>query len=117
MDTIRIGGLKVETLIGVHAWERKLPRTVVVDLAMAADAAAAARTDQLDGTLDYHAIATRTAAFVKEARVQLIETLAEQLAAELMKAFSLRWLAVTVHKPGAVPGAQDVSVSIERGQK
>jgi dihydroneopterin aldolase len=114
---IRVVGLKIETIIGVHGWERKLPRTLVVDLQLAADAAAAARTDQLKDTLDYHAIAQATTAFVQQSRLQLIETLAEQLAAALLKQFGIGWIAVTIHKPGAVPGAQDVSVSIERGKR
>jgi 7,8-dihydroneopterin aldolase/epimerase/oxygenase len=117
MDVIRIAGLKVEAVIGVHDWERKLARILVVDLSLAADAVRAAKTDALADTLDYHAIAQATTAFVQEARVQLVETLAERLASTLMQKFGVAWIAVTIHKPGAVPGTQDVSVSIERGKK
>jgi dihydroneopterin aldolase len=117
MDVIRITGLKVEAIVGVHAWERKLPRVVVLDLQLGADAAAAACADRLADTLDYHAVAQAAAKFVQESRLQLIETLAERLAAALMQQFAVGWIAVTVHKPGAVPGAQGVSISIERGRR
>lgn len=117
MDTIRLRGLKAETVIGVRDWERKLPRTVTIDLDLAVDAARAARSDRLGDTLDYHALAQVVTAFVAQSRVQLIETLAEHLAAELMRQFGIAWLSLTVHKPGAVPGTQDVALSIERGHK
>ena len=117
MDTIRITGLKVETIIGVHDWERALPRPIVVDLQLGADAAKAAASDRVDAALDYSAVAQAVTKFVGESRLALIETLAEQLAAKLMKDFRVPWLSLTVHKPGAVPGAQDVSVTIERGKR
>lgn len=117
MDTIRIRGLKVEAIVGVHAWERKVPRTLVLDLELATDVARAAAKDQLKDALDYDAVARLATSFVVESRFQLIETLAERLAARLQKEFGLRWLKLEVHKPGAVAGAQDVSVAIERGTR
>ena len=117
MDTIRLRGLKAETVIGVHDWERKLPRALIVDLDLGVDAAKAAASDRLADALDYHALSQVVTAFVAQSRVQLIETLAERLAAELMRQFGIAWLSLTVHKPGAVPGAQDVAISIERGTR
>jgi dihydroneopterin aldolase len=117
MDTIRIRGLKVETIIGVHAWEKKLPRTLVIDLELAADVARAARSDALADALDYHAVAQAASAFVAASRFQLIETLAQRLAEKLQTEFAVGWLKLEVHKPGAVAGAQDISVSIERGKR
>lgn len=117
MDLIRIRGLKAEALIGVHDWERKLPRTLLVDLDLATDAARAAGKDRLEDALDYHAVSQAVLALTAESRVQLLETLAERLAAMLQEKFRVRWLALTLHKPGAVPAAQDVSISIERGSR
>lgn len=117
MDTIQLRGLKVETIVGVHDWERQLPRPLVVDLTLPTDAAKGAAGDQLADALDYHAVGAATEQFVAAARFQLIETLAERLAAHLLERFGLPWIALTVHKPGAVPAAQDVSVSIERGRR
>src|SRR5438046_2512737 len=106
MDTIRIKGLKAETIVGVHDWERRMSRLVVVDLELATDAARAANSDALKDALDYHAVAQATTAFVTASKFQLIETLAELLAAKLRKDFSLAWLRLELHKPGAVAGAQ-----------
>lgn len=117
MDTVRIKGLKVEAIVGVHAWERKLPRPIVVDLELATDVARAARSDALKDAIDYHAVAEAASTFIAQAQPQLIETLAQQLAEKLMQDFGAPWVKVEVHKPGAVPGASDVSVAIERGRK
>lgn len=117
MDTIRIRGLKVETIIGVHEWEKKLARTLMIDLELAADVARAAKSDALADALDYHAVAQATSAFVAASRFQLIETLAQRLAEKLQKEFAVAWVKLEVHKPGAVAGAQDVSVSVERGNR
>lgn len=117
MDLIRIRGLKAEALVGIHDWERRLPRALLIDLDLATDAARAAGTDRIEDALDYHAVSQAVLALVAESRVQLLETLAENLAAMLQKNFGVRWLSLTLHKPGAVPAAQDVSVSIERGAR
>jgi dihydroneopterin aldolase len=115
MDTIRIRGLRVEGIVGVHDWERRLPRAIVVDLELAADVARAARSDALKDALDYAAVAQAVTAFVGASKFQLIETLAEKLAEKLRADFGAAWVRLEVHKPGAVPGAQDVRVAIERG--
>ena len=117
MDTVRIRGLKVETVVGVHAWERKVPRPVVIDLELAADVAHAAKHDALKDALDYAAVAQLVSEFVTTSDFQLIETLAERLAEKVQKNFGVAWVKLEVHKPGAVAGAADISVSIERGKR
>ncbi|MGH8441385.1 MAG: dihydroneopterin aldolase [Nevskiaceae bacterium] len=117
MDTIRIRGIKVEAIVGVHEWERKVPRPVLVDVELATDVARAAKRDALKDALDYAAVAQEITTFVSTSDFQLIETLAERLAQKLQQAFAVTWLRLEVHKPGAVPGAADVSASIERGKR
>ena len=117
MDTIQIKGLKIEAIIGVHGWEKKLPRTVLIDLELATDAARAASKDAIADALDYSAVADSCTKFVTQSRFQLIETLAQRLADIRMKEFGAPWLRITIHKPGAVPAAQSVRVTIERGAR
>jgi dihydroneopterin aldolase len=117
MDTIRIRGLKVEGIVGVHDWERRVPRPVVVDLELATDVVRAAKKDALKDAVDYAAVAQAVTQFVVTSEFQLIETLAERLAEKLLKDFGVAWLRLELHKPGAIAGAQDVSVSLERGKR
>ena len=115
MDRIFLRDLRVETIIGIFDWERETPQTVSIDLEMATDVARAAQSDDIADALDYKAVAKRLIAFVGESRFQLVETLAERIAAILREEFGVPWVRVTVNKGGAVRGASGVGVVIERG--
>ena len=115
MDIIYLRDMRVETVIGIWDWERKIRQTVAIDLEMSADIRHAARSDQLADTLNYKAVAKRIQAYVAESRFQLVETLAENIAAIVRDEFAVEWVRVCVNKPGAIRGARDVGVVIERG--
>ena len=115
MDKIFLEELKVETIIGIWDWERKIRQTVVIDLEMSADIAKAAATDDVADTLNYKKVAKRIQAFVGESSFQLVETLAERIAGIIRDEFDVAWCRVKVHKPGAIRGSKDVGVEIERG--
>ena len=117
MDTIFLHDLKVETVIGIWEWERKIRQTVSIDLDMSTDVRKAAATDSVDGTLNYKSVAKRVQAFVGESSFQLVETLAEKIAAIVLDEFEVSWVRVRVNKPGAIRGARDVGVQIERGSR
>ena len=116
MDIVYIRDLRVDTIIGVYDWERRVRQTLLVDLEMAADVHTAAATDALADALDYQAVADHTTAFIQAGEFELLETLAEALAAALQQQFGISWLRVRVGKPGAINAAGDVGVVIERGQ-
>lgn len=115
MDTVFINDLRIETIIGIYDWERKVRQTISLDLEMGTDIRQAAATDAIDDTLNYKAVAKRLIAFVEASEYQLVETLAEKIAAIVLSEFTVPWLKLTVHKPGAVRGSRDVGVIIERG--
>lgn len=117
MDIVFIKDLRIETIIGIYDWERRVKQTISLDLEMAADIRAAAATDAIDDTLNYKAIGKRLIAFVGESEYQLVETLAEKVAAVVLTEFDVEWLKLTVHKPGALRGSRDVGVIIERGNR
>ncbi len=114
MDTIFIRSLKIECVIGVHAWEQKLPRTLVLDIELDTDIRKCAKSDDLKLALNYHRAAQVAIEFTNASRFKLIETLAETLAAKLLEEFAASAVRIRVHKPGAVAGAESVGVSIER---
>lgn len=114
MDTIFIHKLKVECLIGVHAWERKQPRVLFADIELDTDIRKAANSDDLKHALDYHRAADICLALARDSHFQLIETLAEALAEKLLKEFTASAVRITLRKPGAVAQAETVGVRIER---
>ena len=113
-DTIFLNDLRVETVIGIFDWERKVRQTISIDLEMAADIRRAAATDAIEDTLNYKAVAKRLIQFVETADFGLVETLAEHVARIVVTEFDVPRVKVTLHKPGAVRGSRDVGVIIER---
>ncbi len=117
MDIIYINDLRIETVIGIFDWERKIKQTVVLDLELAADCRKAAATDSVDDTVDYKSVAKRLIAFVGESEYQLVETLAERCAEIVMNEYDVPWVKLRLNKQGALRGARDVGVVIERGER
>jgi len=114
MDKIFLKELTTEAVIGIFGWEREVKQTVAIDLEMSADIRRAARTDSINDTLNYKAVAKRVLAFVQDSRYQLVETLAEAVANVVLTEFPVDWVRVTLHKPGAIRHSKDVGVIIER---
>ena len=117
MDIIFLQDMKVETVIGIWDWERKIRQIVAIDLDMAADIRKAAASDSVEDTLNYKSVAKRVQAFVSESSFKLVETLAEKIAGVVLDEFDVAWVRVRVNKPGAIRGAKGVGVLIERGSR
>ncbi|MEJ2575456.1 MAG: dihydroneopterin aldolase [Gammaproteobacteria bacterium] len=117
MDIVFLRDLRIDTVIGIYDWERRVRQTLVFDLEMSADIARAAATDRIDDALNYKAVAKRLMQFVGESEFQLVETLAERCARIVREEFGVRWVRLTLNKQGAVRGARDVGVVIERGER
>ena len=117
MDIVYLRDLRIDTVIGIYGWERRTRQTIILDLEMSADIARAAATDHIDDTLNYKAVAKRLIEFVGDSEFQLVETLAERCAAIIREEFGVAWVRLTLNKKGAVRGATDVGVIIERGER
>ncbi|HHS84124.1 MAG TPA: dihydroneopterin aldolase [Gammaproteobacteria bacterium] len=117
MDIIYLRDLRIETVIGIYDWERCIKQVVSLDLEMAADIRRAAASDAIEDTLDYKSVAKRLIEFVGSSEFQLVETLAERVTEIIRDEFGVPWVRLCVNKKGAVRGARDVGVIIERGQR
>jgi dihydroneopterin aldolase len=114
MDKIFLRELTVDTVVGIWEWERRIKQTVSIDLEMATDARAAAAEDSIAGTLNYKDVAKRLIGFVGGAQFQLVESLAEAIASIVVEEFGVRWVRVSVAKPGAIEGSRVVGIILER---
>ena len=117
MDIVFIRELKIETVIGIYDWERKIRQTVSLDIEMAADIRKAADSDDIDDTLSYKDVAKRVIEFVEASEFELVEALAEEICRIVREEFHAPWVRLVLNKPGAVRGARSVGVIIERGEK
>jgi dihydroneopterin aldolase len=117
VNTIFVQELRVETRIGVYAWERRLSQPLIVDLQLALPSAKAFASDDLADALDYAAVVKRVQAFAADHPHRLLERFAEALADVLRAEFGSPWVRVSVAKLAPVAGVKRVGVSIERGER
>ena len=117
-DRITLTGLRVRGHHGVYDFERRDSQDFVVDVALELDLAPAASSDDVTDTVHYGELAGRLAEIVAGEPVNLIETLAERLAAACLADDRVAAATVTVHKPGAPIPLQfaDVAVTVRRSR-
>lgn len=95
-DRIELRGLRALGTHGVLDEERTRAQPFEVDLVIEADLSAAGKSDALADTVDYGAVAEAVAAEIGGPRAQLLERLAERIAAAVLAAAGPRATAATV---------------------
>ena len=117
-DEVFLEGLRFYAFHGVNPEEQALGQRFVVDVRVQADLRAAGRGDDLGQTVNYSAAYKRVRAIVEGPPRNLIEAVAEEIAAALLADFPrARAVTVTVRKPEvALKGAilDAVGVRIHR---
>ena len=98
-DRIELRGLTVRGHHGVFEHERRDGQDFVVDITVWVDLAAAAASDDLADTLDYGRLAQRAADIVAGPPRNLIETVAGEIADDVMSDERVHAVEVVVHKP------------------
>ena len=118
-DRIELRGLRVRGHHGVFEHERTDGQDFVVDVTVWIDLAAAAASDDLADTLDYGALAQRTAAIVGGPPHDLIEAVAGRVADDVLTDPRVRSVEVTLHKPTAPIPLEfaDVAVVLHRSRE
>jgi 7,8-dihydroneopterin aldolase/epimerase/oxygenase len=118
-DRIVLRGLRARGRHGCLPAERELGQEFMIDVTLGLDVRPAATDDDLLRTVDYGALADRLVAVVEGEPVNLIETLAERLAALCLDPPQVKEVEVTVHKPSApMPHPfTDVAVTIQRSRQ
>jgi FolB domain-containing protein len=117
MDRIIISELEIRCIIGVREMERKNKQKVVVDVSLECDFSKAARSDDLEDTVNYKELKDNICAMVEKSKFFLLEKLAEKIAAMALKVDGVSSVTVRVEKPGALTGARSVGVEITRCRK
>jgi dihydroneopterin aldolase len=109
MDIVFIEDLRIDTVIGIYDWERRVRQTLSFDIEMA--------FDNTRPAANYKEVSKRLIGYVGESSFGLVETLAERCALIIREEFGVSWVRLKLSKPGAVRGAKSVGVRIERGTR
>ena len=115
-DSLLITGITVRGYHGVYPEEREAGQDFIVDVEVELDSRGAAKSDALADTLDYSSLVERVFQRVSEDPVDLIETLASDLARIVLEFPQADAVTVAVHKPHAPLPApvSDVALRIRR---
>ena len=118
MDTIFISDLRLDILIGVYDWEKKVPQKVQFDLEIGLPGAQGAASDRLGDTIDYAAVVSRIETSLAENHFGLLEKLAEHVARDRHDANSSRRGSRSASPSSrALKNVKRLGVTIERGTK
>ena len=115
-DHITVRGISAHAHHGVYHWEREKGQTFRVAAVLEVDTAPAAAGDALGKPVTYAELAQRQPAVLTGEPVNLLETLAQQLADVCLADPLVDAVEITVHKPEADLGVpfDDVTVAIRR---
>ncbi len=117
-DRLAVLGIEAIGHHGVFDFEKRDGQVFKVDLALGLDTRPAARSDDLQDTVDYGSLVAAVKRAIEHDPVDLIETLAERIADVCLTDTRVEWAEVTVHKPDAPIEAtfSDVALTIHRSR-
>src|SRR6185312_12790405 len=113
MDKIIISDLEVYYRVGVPEQERASPQRLLITVEMTHNVSAAAGSDDLTKTIDYHAVTQRLLRFGDGRSWKLIEKLAADIAGMILAEFMPDSVTVEVRK-FIIPEARHVAVRLTR---
>ena len=117
MDIIFIRDFRLSFTVGLYDWEKIAPQVVQFDLEIGIPAKRAANSDAIDDTIDYAKVVQRIEETLRDNKIQLLEKLAEHVAALVMGEFKAPWVKVSVTKLAALKSVKQLGVTIERGKR
>jgi dihydroneopterin aldolase len=113
-DRVIIEDLRIPACIGVYPHEKLEKQVVVMNIEMGLPTPACFRSDRVDDTIDYAAVADAVRQLAVSRHFNLIESLAEQVSNVIFDDFGAAWVKVRVDKIGVIPDAKCAAVAITR---
>ena len=117
MDIVFLEEIKLDIVIGIYEWERKVPQTIRIDIDIGLPHSRGGETDSIADTIDYGAVMARIRQTAAEQHFFLVEALAEHIATLIRTEFGAPWVKVSVAKLGMLRGVKRLGIVIERGER
>jgi FolB domain-containing protein len=113
-DRIFLEDLRVGCIIGARPQERRGSQEIRIDVCLHVDLEKAGRSDRLGDTVDYSHLAGEITAMAESSSFQLLERLAEEVAALALAHPEVQLVEVKVSKPHALPRGRAAAVQVIR---
>lgn len=114
LDKIKINELSIRCIIGSEDYEREEEQEVLISLTLYGDFSRAARTDDLQHTVDYSELKEKVTNIARKSKFQLIEALAQRTAEIALEYEKVEKVTVSVKKLSALRFTDSAEVEITR---
>lgn len=117
MDIIFIDDFRLEILVGIYEWEKRVPQAVRFNLEIGIPDRRSPHSNAIDDTIDYAKVVSRIEHSLREHHFSLLEALAEHVAGLIVEEFKSPWAKVSVAKLAPLRNVKSLGVTIERGSR
>lgn len=107
---------KVEARVGIHAHEKTRPQPVRINLVCHEEDKPPFRGKKIAEVVCYEKLRERVLGAIAEQHENLIETLADKIAAACLEDRRMLNVTVRIEKPGIFPDLESCGIEIERKQ-
>ncbi len=106
--------LEVMATLGIYDVEKLAPQRVIISIDLSVLEGKDAVADDISNVVSYEIVVKKVEAIIARGHVNLVETLAELIAASCLKDRRVVAARVRVEKPDIIPNARSVGIEIER---
>ncbi len=111
---IFVRDLALIAMVGIYEHEKRYPQRILVNIDCAVQEMGGPLEDNIKNVVSYEKVVKDVKAIVQDGHVNLVETLAEKIAAKVMRNRAVRRVRVRVEKLDIIPEASSVGIEIER---
>ncbi len=113
VSKITVSKISFECILGTYSFERETPQRVLLSFTLWLDFSQAAKTENLQDTVNYAALTEDLKQFIIRSQFFLVETLVTATAERVLNYSPLiRKTEISISKPNAIPEAENVTATI-----
>ena len=111
-----VSDLELMALLGIYEHEKAEPQRIIVNIDLSVSEGVGPKDDDISHVVSYEIVVKKVEAIVAAGHVNLVETLAELIAAACLKDRRVKAARVRIEKPDIIKNARSVGVEIERAR-
>jgi 7,8-dihydroneopterin aldolase/epimerase/oxygenase len=116
MRHVFVKDLELEALLGIYPEEKTKPQRIIVNIDLSVNEGEDPVSDDIKNVVSYEIVVKKVERIVAKGHVNLVETLAELIAAACLTDKRVMAARVRIEKPDVIKNARSVGVEIERAR-